>query len=107
MKISKTIIGKYQEGGAMPPEQAAPAPQEGAPQETPQEGAPQEGGGGEDPLMQLMQMAQQALQGQDCQMMAQVCEGFISLAQQAGGGGGAPQEAPTYKKCGVLVRRGK
>ena len=105
MKISKTIIGKYQEGGAMPPEQAAPAPQEGAPAEgAPQEGAP--AGGGEDPLMQLMQMAQQALQGQDCQMMAQVCEGFISLAQQ-GAGGGQPQEAPVYGKGGKLLRKVK
>ena len=58
MKI-KTL--KFQEGGAMPP-QAAPAgaPEAGgAPAGTPAEGGPE--AGGQDPLMQLVQMSMQAL----------------------------------------------
>lgn len=100
MKISNKIVSKFQEGGQAPAPEAAAA----APQGAPQEGAPQ---GGEDPLVQLAQMAMQALQGQDCQMMAQVCEAFVQMAQGAGGGEQAPQEAPVYKKGGVLVKRVK
>lgn len=111
MKISNKIVSKFQEGGAAPapdPSQApaAPADQGGAPQGDPNA----QGGGGEDPIMQLAQMAAQALQGQDCQMMAQVCQGFIQLTQsaQAGPGGDAgapPADAPVYRKGGVLVKR--
>lgn len=99
MKISNKIVSKFQEGGQ--------APMEGAPQETASPEAAPAQGGGEDPIMQLAQMAAQALQGQDCQMMAQVCEAFISLAQGASGQEQAPQEAPVYKKGGVLVKRVK
>lgn len=107
MKISNKIVSKFQEGGAMPPDQGAPAPAQGAaPQGDPNDPNAAQGGGEQDPIMQLAQMAAQALQGQDCQMMAQVCQGFIQLTQgAAGGGGGAPQEAPVYKKGGVLVKR--
>ena len=62
---------KYQEGGAMP---AGAAPQ-----------GPQ---GGEDPMVMLMQGAQQAVQAQDCQIAMQVCQMLLELA-----GGGAPAEA--------------
>ena len=51
------LIGKFQEGGAMAPQGGAPAPQ-----------------GGEDPMAMLMQGAQQALDGQDCQVAMQVCQ---------------------------------
>jgi hypothetical protein len=50
------LISKFQEGGPMPPQGGAPAPQ-----------------GGEDPMAMLMQGAQQALEGQDCQVAMQVC----------------------------------
>lgn len=94
-------IKKFQEGGAMPAPEAAPAP---APE---QGGAPAPEQGGQDPLMMLAEMAMQALQSQDCNAMAQVCEGFLQLVQQAQGGG-APAEAPAeplYRRGGTLVRR--
>lgn len=88
---------KFQAGG--PTLAGAPAP------------APQ---GGEDPTAMLMQAAQQAVQGQDCQMAMQVCQMVI----EALGGGGGPQEAapqeaapapaegePVYRRGGRLVRR--
>ena len=79
-------VKKFQEGGAMP--------------------APEQGG--QDPLMMLAEMAMQALQSQDCNAMAQVCEGFLQLVQQAQGGGApaeAPQGEPVYRRGGVLSRR--
>ena len=90
------LISKFQEGGAMPPQGGAPAPQ-----------------GGEDPMAMLMQGAQQALEGQDCQIAMQVCQMLLELA---GGGaqGGAPAEEaapapaegePVYRRGGRLVRR--
>ena len=88
---------KFQAGGPMPA---------GAPAQAPQ--------GGEDPTAMLLQAAQQAIQGQDCQMAMQVCQ---MLIEALGGGGGpqeaAPQEAapapaegePVYRRGGRLVRR--
>lgn len=83
---------KFQAGGPMPAGAPAPAPQ-----------------GSEDPTAMLMQAAQQAVQGQDCQMAMQVCQMVI----EALGGGGGPQEAapapaegePVYRRGGRLVRR--
>lgn len=104
MKI-KSKIAKFQEGGAAPTMQdqgmAVPAGQDPAAQ------APQ---GGEDPIMQLAQMAQQALQSGDGQLALSVCEGFLQLVQQLAGGGGAPQEAPqgepVFKAGGkIIVKR--
>ena len=70
--------------------------------------------GGEDPTAMLLQGAQQAVQGQDCEMAMQVCQMLI----EALGGGGSPQEAapheaapapaegePVYRRGGRLVRR--
>ena len=88
---------KFQAGGPMPA---------GAPAQAPQ--------GGEDPIAMLVQAAQQAIQGQDCQIAMQVCQ---MLIEALGGGGGpqeaAPQEAapapaegePVYRRGGRLVRR--
>lgn len=86
------LKNKFQEGGQMPA--GAPAPS-----------------GGEDPMMVLIQGAQQALQSQDCQIAMQVCQMLIELA----GGGGAPAEAapapaegePVYRMGGRLLRRVK
>lgn len=88
---------KFQAGGPMPAGAPAPAPQ-----------------GGEDPTAMLLQGAQQAVQGQDCEMAMQVCQMLI----EALGGGGSPQEAvpqeaapapaegePVYRRGGRLVRR--
>lgn len=86
----------FQEGGEMaPPEDPAMAG-----------GAPPEGGGGGDPLMQLVQMAAQALQAQDPNMAMQVCQALVQLAQ--GGGGGepaAPEGEPVFRKGGKLAYR--
>lgn len=86
---------KFQAGGPMPA---------GAPAQAPQ--------GGEDPTAMLLQGAQQAVRGQDCEMAMQVCQMLI----EALGGGpqeAAPQEAapapaegePVYRRGGRLVRR--
>lgn len=102
MKLSSKVtdtVQKFQEGGAMPPEGA------------PQEGAPAEEGAGQDPVMQLVQLAQQALSSKDCQAALAVCDGLLQMIQaQQGGQEGAPadpaaQGAPVYKKGGTLVRR--
>lgn len=95
---------KFQEGGAVPPQEApAGAPEAGgAPA-----GAPAEGeAGGQDPLMQLVQMSMQALQSQDCQAAMAVCQAFVQLAQQQGGGAEQPepQGEPVYKKGGKFAR---
>lgn len=87
---------KFQAGGPMPAGAPAPAPQ-----------------GGEDPTAMLLQGAQQAVQGQDCEMAMQVCQMLIEAL------GGSPQEAapqeaapapaaegePVYRRGGRLVRR--
>lgn len=97
---------KFQEGGAMPPQEApAGAPEAGgAPAGAPAEGGPE--AGGQDPLMQLVQMSMQALQSQDCQAAMAVCQAFVQLAQQQGGGAEQPepQGEPVYKKGGKFAR---
>jgi hypothetical protein len=82
-------IKKFQMGGPMPVEEA-PAP------------APEQGG---DPIMQLAEMAGAALQGQDCALAMQVCEGFMMLVEQMMGGGAAPAEQPVFRRGGKLVRK--
>lgn len=92
------FIKKFQEGGAMAPEQAP----QGAEQDAP---AGAEQGAEQDPMAMLLQAAAQALQNQDCNMAMQVCQAFMQMAQQ--GQGAAPEEAgqPVYRKGGRLVRR--
>lgn len=101
-------VRKFQEGGAMAPEEAgAPMPEEAA---APEAGAPAGGGDPMQMLMQLAQMAMQALQSQDANMAMQVCEGlvqFIQMVQGGGEAGAAPEEQgePVYRRGGTLVRR--
>jgi hypothetical protein len=80
-----------------------------------QEGGPMpEQGGGQDPMMQLIQAAAQAVQSQDCQTAMAVCQALVQLAQ-GGPGGPAPERAPeespegepVYRRGGRLVRRVK
>ena len=91
-------IKVFQAGGPMGPE--------GAPEEAPMEGgAPEEGG---DPIMQIAQVAMQALEAQDCEAAMAVCEAFIQLVQQSQGGApeeAAPEGEPVYRNGGVLSRR--
>lgn len=75
-------------------------------EEQPTETMPvEQGAPTEDPMMQIVQVAQQALQNQDCEAMAAVCQALLQLAQ----GGGAPQEAPaeepTYARRGAKLVR--
>lgn len=95
MKITSkkfdSMVKKFQEGGQMAPEAAAPA--EAAPEQ-----APEQGGG--DPMAQLLQAAAQAVQTQDAQLALQVCQALVELA---GGGGQAPQQEPVYKRGGKLA----
>lgn len=99
MQFIPKNVRRFQEGGQMPVEDPAMVEQ------APAEAAPA-GGGGQDPIMMLAEAAAQALQGQDCQMAMQVCQGLLELVQQMAGG--APQESqgePVFRKGGVLVRR--
>lgn len=85
---------KFQMGGPMPEGAGAPAQQ-----------------GTEDPTAILLDAAQQALQGQDCQMAMQVCQMLVeALGQQGGPQEGtpteeAPQGQPVYRMGGRLLRR--
>lgn len=96
---SNNYIAKFQEGGAMPPEAAgAPVPEAGA------EMAPEQGGG--DLMEQILQAAMQAVQTQDGNLALQVCQAIVEMA---GGGAGAPAQAPegqepVYRKGGRLIK---
>ena len=74
-----------------------------------QAGGPMPAQGGEDPTAMLMQGAQQAVQGQDCEIAMQVCQMLLEMA-----GAPAPEEAPApapaegqpvYRMGGRLLRR--
>lgn len=104
-------LKKFQTGGQVPDEATSvPAQAQGA---TPdQGGAPEQGGqGGGDPMQQLVQVimqlgdaANQALQSNDPNALAQVCQGLVQfageLSQQMGGG-----QAPVFKKGGKVVKK--
>lgn len=95
---------KFQAGGPAAPAQDQQAPTGGA--ESAQ--APQGGEQGQDPLMQIAQAASQALQNQDCDTAFAVCQAFIQLIQQSGGGEqqqAAPEGEPVYRAGGKLVKR--
>lgn len=87
-------IGKFQEGGAVPPQDPAAAQ------------------GAEDPMAMILEGAMQAVQSQDCQIALQVCQ---ALAEMAGASAQPAPEAaapatpaegePVYRTGGVLVRR--
>ena len=102
MKLKNEYVRRYQIGGEMPTEQpGAPA------QEAPESAAP----AGGDPVEQIVQVvmqlgeaAAQAVQSQDPNAMAQVCQSMAQfageLAQQMGGG-----QTPVFKKGGKVVRQ--
>ena len=99
MQFTPKNIRKHQAGGEM-----MPAEQPMGPEAAPMEAVP--AGQGQDPIMMLAEAAMQALQSQDCQMMAQVCQGLVALVQQASGGmQQEPQGEPVFRKGGVLLRR--
>lgn len=90
----------------------APAPQD-APAAAPAEGAPVEGGapegGAQDPMQQILQVAAQAVQTQNCEAAMAVCQALVqALVQAMQGGmgpGEAPQEEPTFARNGSKLRR--
>lgn len=90
------MVGKFQEGGAMPAED-------------PNAQMPAEAGPAADPMTQILQVAAQALQTQNCEAAMAVCQALMQLAQGAAGGPQqAPQEEPTFARNGaklVRVRR--
>lgn len=97
----KPKVKKFQEGGPAPAPADQPMPAE------PQEGAPVEGGA-DQMLMQLVQMAAEALQSGDCNTALSVCKAFMQLIQQftqGQAGPEAPQGEPVYRKGGKLVGR--
>ena len=87
-------VGKFQEGGAMPPQD--PAATQGA----------------QDPMAMILEGAMQAIQSQDCQIALQVCQ---ALAEMAGASAQPAPEAeaptppvegePVFRTGGILVRR--
>ncbi len=84
-------VSKLQEGGAVPAGTN--------PSQTPQQG-------GEDPVAKLVQLAQQALESQDCQMAMALAQEFMALVGGAGQEAqAAPQGEPVYRKGGTLLRR--
>lgn len=98
MIIVPKRIKFYQEGGAMGDPNAE--------QEAPEQEAPEGGQEQQDPMMQLAQMAQQALQANDGQMALQVCDALLQLLQQAQGGAPAePQSEPVFKRGGKIAYR--
>lgn len=93
-------VKKFQMGGPME------TPVEEAPEQMPVEEAPAPEGGQGDPLMQVAQLAAQALQGQDCNAAMQVCQIFLQMVQQMQGQPGPEaQGEPVFRKGGILVRR--
>ena len=96
MEFIPKNVKKFQAGGEM----GEPMAQEAAPQEA----APAQG---QDPLMQVAQLAMQALQNQDCNAAMQVCQIFLQMIQQTQGQPQQPTPAgePVFRKGGVLVRR--
>lgn len=111
--VNSVMPRKFQEGGAMPGPEAGMEGGAPTPDGAPAEGGPQGGGDPMEMLMQLAQMAMQALQGQDAEMAMQVCDGLVQFVQQVQGGGAQgeapaePQSEPVYKKGGRLCKRVK
>lgn len=104
IKFRNHNFRKFQEGGAVPAPAEEQVVQEGAPMEgsAPTEADPMQ------MLMQLAQMAAQALQSQDANMAMEVCNGLVEFVQVIQGGQEAPQEAPAepvYRRGGTLVAR--
>lgn len=82
--------------------------QMGGPVDAPVEPAPAPEGGQGDPLMEVAQLAAQALQSQDCNAAMQVCQIFLQMVQQMQGQPKPePAGEPVFRKGGVLVRRNK
>ena len=89
MKILKRTQ-KFQEGGAMPAPEAAPA-----------EAAPQGG----NPMEQVYQMAAEIVQQLGPDAAAMLAQAIMEMLQGGGAEAAAPQGEPVYKKGGKLIGR--
>lgn len=98
MKIEEKLK-KFQQGGATPQPGAEPAAG-GAPVEG---GAPAEGG--QDPMAQILQVAAQAVQTQNCEAAMAVCQALMQIAQGGAAQEQAPQEEPTFARKGARLVR--
>lgn len=104
---------KFQEGGAMAPEEQGGAPMEQQASVEQENAAPEQQQGGGDPMEQILQAAVYAVQKQDCKTALDVCQVLVQLAQQGAQGGapGAPEQSaanqgePVYRRGGRLIRR--
>ena len=102
MKI-ESKIKKFQQGGPMPqgaPVEGGAAPAEG---QAPEGGAPVEGG--QDPMAQILQVAAQAVQTQNCEAAMAVCQALMQIAQGGAAQEQAPQEEPTFARNGAKLVR--
>lgn len=100
-------VKKFQQGGPVDAPAEGGAPAEAPMEEEPAE-QPQGGGDPMEMLMQIGQMAAQALQSQDCNAAMQACNGIVQFIQMMQQGGGAPQQEapqgePVYRRGGKLV----
>ena len=98
MKIEEKFR-KFQQGGAAPQPGAEPAG--GAPAE----GAPAEGG--QDPMAQILQVAAQAVQTQNCEAAMAVCQALMQIAQGGAAQEQAPQKEPTFARKGARLVRAR
>ena len=92
MKI-ESKVKKFQQGGEMP----QGAPTEGVPMEA---SAPEQ-----DPMAQILQVAAQAVQTQNCEAAMAVCQALMQIAQGGAAPEQAPQEEPTFARKGAKLIR--
>lgn len=59
----------------------------------------QQPAGNEDPMAQILQIAAQAVQTQNCEAAIAVCQALVQIAQ------GAPAEEPTFARNGAKLTR--
>lgn len=94
-------IKKLQMGGELSPEEEALMAEE-------QAAAQAQGGGEQDPLMMMGELAMQALETQDCEAAMGLAEMVIMLIQEMSGGGQAPQggqEIPQFSLGGKILSK--
>lgn len=92
MRITEKVK-KFQMGGPAPAPEAAPA-EGGAPADAQQ-----------NPMDQILQVAAQAVQTQNCEAAMAVCQALMQLAQGGGAPENAPQEEPTFARNGAKLVR--
>lgn len=75
-------VKKFQEGGQVAPEQEGQA---------------------QDPMQQILQVAAEAVQSQNCEAAMAVCQALVQMAQGGGSAEQAPAEEPTFAKRGAKL----